>query len=105
MLAYRHFLSPDRKSSLRNTQCVLLVVKRRSCLIQGFPQFYQPFITNNVSSKQTNKQTTKNQEKTRFQKGTQNGAIFLSHDQTAVWMLLELLLSLTACVWYKVSKK
>ena len=99
MLAYRHFLSSNRKSGLRNTQCVLLVV------IQGFPQCYDPFITNNASSKQTNKQTTKNQEKTKFQKGPQNGAIFLTHDQTAVWMLLELLLSLTACVWHKVSKK
>ena len=99
MLAYRHFLSSNRKSGLRNTQCVLLVAKRRSCLIQGFPQCYQPFITKNASSKQTNKQATKNQEKARFQKGTQNGAIFLTHDQTTVWMLL------TACVWHKVSKK
>lgn len=46
--------------------CVLLVVKRRSCLIQGFPQCYQPFITNNAGSKQTNKQT--NNEKPRRNK-------------------------------------
>ena len=72
-------------------QCVLLVVKRRSCLIQGFPQCYQPFITNNASSKQTNKQR-KTKKKQGFKRARKTARFFLTHDQTAVWMLLQLLL-------------
>lgn len=63
-------------------QCVLLVVKRRSCLIQGFPQCYQPFITNNAGSKQTNKQR-KTKKKQGFKRARKTARFF--------WLMIRLL--------------